>query len=425
MEKRIQTDTADKQTSSSEREPGRGKPWLALGIILLLAGIVSSFWFVRDPETREEVIRRFGSIESIRETMTSSFQDVASTAQHFIANLKERFAERPPIPEIGGATGSSLPGAPPKRHSIETPEDLDKALAEQGPPQEGGAVERGIVVPLEENIPPPSDAGRKDDAVVRTDFVDDLAAWLVKGYRPPSKVGGTGTIGANLQALNLRYGMGMKGLGWVGNDISAGRAAALNYVYTPDMLSALYQLYINRFMEAVEQQLNETYEGKTFTSEQKKDFYHLYAKRFRELSGALQGVSALPDFNQKMDALREAAQKVVEANARYSELLFARDAAKEEGNQTAEEILHQRLDDASQSYRQAVVARERSRDDFAKAIRKNPAAATLDNETLLYIASWVERRVRNHPEKNDATLQAATLFLELAKQFETEQNSLQ
>lgn len=425
MEKQSQTDIPEKQTSSPEKEPGRGKPWLALFIILLLAGVVSSFWLVRDPETREQVIRRFGSIESVTETMTSSFQNVVSTAQHFVANLKERFAEHPPIPEIGGSAGSSLPGAPPKTHPIETPEDLDQALAEQGPPQEGGAVERGMVVPLEENTPPPPDAGRKDDAVVRTDFVDDLAAWLVKGYTPPSKNGGTGTVGASLQALNLRYGMGMKGLGWVGNDISAGRNAALNYVYTPDMLTALYQLYINRFMDAVGQQLNAAHEGKSFTPEQKKEFYQLYAKRFRELSGALQGVAALPDFTQRMDKLREAAQKVVEANARYSELLFARDAAREEGKRTAEEILHQRLDDASQSYRQAVLARERSRDAFAKAIRKNPAAASLDNDTLLYIASWVERRVRNHPEKNDATLQAATLFLELAKHFESEQNSLQ
>ena len=57
-------------------------------------------------------------------------------------------------------------------------------------------------------------------------------------------------------------------------------------------------------------------------------------------------------------------------------------------------------------------------DALALAIKKNGDARRLDNDTVLFVAAWVDRRVRSHPAKMDATLQAATLFLDLAQRFE-------
>ncbi|MEG2005396.1 MAG: hypothetical protein RR014_05090, partial [Bilophila sp.] len=185
------------------------------------------------------------------------------------------------------------------------------------------------------------------------------------------------------------------------------------------MLDALYRLYIDRFMEAVNRTLGEP---KALTTVQKEDFYTAYARRFRGMSGALQGVAALPDFSQQMNDLKQAAQRVVDTNAVYSELVFAHDEARAQGKNTA--ALRQRMEAASQTYRQAVIAREQHREAFAQLVKKNPAARSLDDESLLYIASWIERRVRTHPDKMDATLQAATLFLDLAQHFEAANQAL-
>ena len=37
---------------------GRGRPWLALLVFIILAGVAAWFWLARDPEAREELTRR-------------------------------------------------------------------------------------------------------------------------------------------------------------------------------------------------------------------------------------------------------------------------------------------------------------------------------------------------------------------------------
>lgn len=420
----IQPDSNRHDSDEKKHDGESSRAWLALLVIILLAGVVGWFWLARDPESREKLAQRFQNLDSITETVTSTLQDMASSLHGFATKARDSFIGQPPAPEIGATSGSALPGAPPKTLApIETPEDLEKALAQQGPPQEGGASERGVLNPEDQTVPP--DAGRKDDAVVRTDFIDDLASWLVKGYTPTTQ-GQSAQMTASLQSANLRYGMGMKGLAWIGEDLTAGRAAALNYVYTPAMLDALYRLYINRFMESVNRTLDAPSTGeKTLSRTQKTDFYTSYARRFRSLSGALQGVAALPDFTRQMDELKRTAQRVIDANAQYSELVFASDEAREQGNIARAETLRQRMDSASHVYRQAVIDREKSREAFAQLVRKNPTTRDIDSESILYIASWVERRVRNAPDRMEATFQAATLFLNLAQQFETAEQTIQ
>ena len=219
---RYRTDKDDDR----ETEPSRkGHHGLALLILILLAGVVVWFWLARDPEAREEFSNRMASL---RESAISLASDLMS-----------RTTTPPSPPDVGAVAGNSLPGAPPKyRSPIETPAELDEALAEQRPVQLGGAEVRGPVAP-EEQIPP--DAGRKDDQVVRIAFIDDLASWLVSHYVPAATQGRSGRLSASLQGANLRYGMGMTGLAWIGDDLPAGRTAALNHLFTPGMLDAIYQ----------------------------------------------------------------------------------------------------------------------------------------------------------------------------------------
>lgn len=391
-------DKSGRAVSSRNRSGSGRHRFLPLLVVVLLAGIAGWFWLAGEPEFRERLSARLRGLEEL--------------AIGLVTDVHDKLNGQPPAPEVGATAGDSLPGAPPHRDDpIETSEDLERAMAETVV-QEGGASVRGPVARPEAG--PPEDAGRKDDSVVQVAFINDLAAWLKQGYAANS----SGLLTVNLQEANLRYGVGMRGLAWIGEDLPAGRSAALAHVYTRDMLYSLYNLYIDRFMDAVERSLEEPSGNRQLTPRQKNSFYARYAREFRGLSGTLQGIAALSGFSARMDDLRRSAQNVVRANSRYSELVFARDAAQERGENARVAGLQEQVAEAGRIYQQAVVSREQSRDALALAIKKNGDARRLDNDTVLFVAAWVDRRVRSHPAKMDATLQAATLFLDLAQRFE-------
>lgn len=401
---RYPTDTAENREEEPRR---RARPGLTLLILVVLAGVAGWFWLARDPSARDEMTRRIAVLEK--------------NGLELVSDLVDRFSTPPPPPEVGAVAGGSLPGAPPKyRSPIETSAELEEALSQERPVQEGGAETRGPYAGPETT--PPPDAGRRDDAVVRIAFIDDLAAWMVTHYVPGNPRGGR--LSSSLQGANLRYGLGMKGLAWIGDDLPAGRAAALDHVFTPGMLDALYKLYIDRFMESVARTTASPLpEGGSLTPAQRGEFYRLYARQFRGLSGALQSIASMPDFSRQMDALHAAAEEVVSANAQYSELTFAADEARSNGEFARYATLRQQMEAKGRQYQQAVIARERSREAFVRQLRKTPEARALDNASLLYIAEWIERRVRNHPEKLAAAGQAANLFRDLAGQFEAAEST--
>ena len=333
------------------------------------------------------------------------------------SDLMSRTTTPPSPPDVGAVAGNSLPGAPPKyRSPIETPAELDEALAEQRPVQPGGAEVRGPVAPGEQ-VPP--DAGRKDDQVVRIAFIDDLASWLVSHYVPAATPGRSGRLSASLQGANLRYGMGMTGLAWIGDDLPAGRTAALNHLFTPGMLDAIYRLYVDRFMEAVNRSAATPLpSGEALSPAQRSEFFKLYARQFRGVAGALQALASMPDFNRQMENLSATAQRVVDTNAQYSELTFAADEARSNGELTRYSTLRQQMAAKGQQYQQAVIAREQAKSAFVQALKRTPEARYLDDDALLFIASWIDRRTHNNPEKLTAAGQAANLFRDLAGHFD-------
>ena len=49
---------------------------------------------------------------------------------------------------------------------------------------------------------------------------------------------------------------------------------------------------------------------------------------------------------------------------------------------------------------------------------RTPEARYLDDDALLFIASWIDRRTHNNPEKLTAAGQAANVFRDLAGHFD-------
>ena len=125
----------------------------------------------------------------------------------------------------------------------------------------------------------------------------------------------------------------------------------------------------------------------------------------------------MPDFNRQMENLSAAAQRVVDTNAQYSELTFAADEARSNGELTRYSTLRQQMAAKGQQYQQAVIAREQAKSAFVQALKRTPEARYLDDDALLFIASWIDRRTHNNPEKLTAAGQAANLFRDLAGHF--------
>lgn len=433
----------DLREQKEEKDSGQRttRYWVLLAGLLVFLGVVVCLWLARSPENRDILLGETGKVAVLTKNLSGSIQNLVSSfhdrkqdQKNVATHAQEQDHEKSllnehQVPEPNIDTTAHLYGTPPHLSEIhepieiKTPEDVEKVLHEVVIPLEGGAEEHGHLSPKNSVVPP--NVGRQDDAVVRTDFIDDLAKWLVAGYVPGNSEGNSGRLSINVQAANLRYGVGMKGLAWIGENLPAGRAAALDHFFTPDMLSALYRLYMPRFMQSIDK-VSRTGGSKQapLNEKQRKEMLQLYAQRFRGLSGALQGVAALKDFDVQMQEIRNNAKNVLDTNNRYAELTQNLDMIMPSKDTKKINEAKAEVEKAATTYRQAVLTRDKGLALLTQAIQKNQSAKVLDDDTLVYIASWVERRVQKNPAKMDAVLQGATLFLELARAFETAANPI-
>lgn len=303
------------------------------------------------------------------------------------------------------------------------PDRVDRALAETStssaaltPAQRAGLP---TVSSALTRLAAPEDAGRREDSVVSSEFFRNLARWLVDGYRPPARAGQSGRTTVGLIAANMRYGTGLNGLRYAGGDPIRGREAVLRYVYTPGMLDALYRLYVDRFMADMARAALEGRPGgrPPLTDAQAADMFTVYAGAFRQVAAALRGVAALPDLDARVLAVREAGQEVVRANGLFAEVLYAYEEARDAGRAAEAEALRTSMIESSQRTEQAVRARTSARRSLADAIRRGAGGRAPGEDSLIYLAEWVDRRGEGAA---DATLMAANVLVRLADRFEAE-----
>lgn len=319
----------------------------------------------------------------------------------------------------GNATGVLVDPAP-------EPDMVDKALAERSSASTSLSPAQQAELPTVSSaltrLAAPDDAGRQEDSVVTTDFFRNLARWLVDGYRPAARAGQRGRTTHSLISANMRYGTGLSGLRHAGGDPVRGREAVLRYAYTPGMLDALYRLYVDRFMaEMARAALEERPGRKPLTDAQAAEMLTLYAGSFRQVAAALRGVASVPDLEGKVQAVHAAGQEVVRANGAFAEVLYAYEEARDRGLAAEAEKLRQKLRESSQVTEKAVRARNSARRDLADAIRRGAGGRTPGEDSLVYLAEWVQRRGEGSA---DATRMAANVLVQLADRFSTEAAAL-
>jgi hypothetical protein len=256
-----------------------------------------------------------------------------------------------------------------------------------------------------------------EDNVIRPDFVNDLANWLVTRYRPAPQ-GGKGQTGASLQAANMRYGVNMRGMERQNKDPAGARAHILRYAFNPTMLEALYGIYADRLVDGVARAALAPDQGRALSEAQLDDLYKIYAAFFADLAGAAGGIAAMPDLKGRIENINRANQQTIALHRQITENVFALDEAREKKDDAAIPGIQARLDNLNGRYRAGLQEQNNARAALVSAIRGHGPAQRLDDDSLLFLALWIERRMDKQADALDAVRKASALLADLSRRFE-------
>lgn len=362
---------------------GRKAGLLALVAVLAVGG--AAFWLTREP-----------SIRGLWREQAAGVIDNATSGTP-LAGVGDLLREGPPPPPPSVTSPNTAPGTLAGQNvqgTVGAP--VDTSLP---PGQSGLAGGTGMPGQFgQEAVVPKVTA----DSRVRPDFVEDLAAYLVSRYKPGPR---GGSLGVSVQSVNQRYGVKMAGMA------EGGRAGLLRYAFHPTMLQSLYALYVDRFMTALDREAA----AKALSPEQNRQMHMALAGRFVMLAGALEGVASVPDLNKRIKGLEQISQNVLEINSQMTTAVFDLDQLRESKASQPEITTTQlRVDGLSARYRRVLEERAAAQRALVAAIRKGGGQA-LDDDSLLFVAYWVDRRLQEGPQALASVQSAAGVLRDLAR----------
>ena len=349
---------------------------LAVLAVILVSG--AAYWLTRDKSTRDQWKEKAAEVIN------------NATSGTILSGVGDVLRDAPPPPPISVISPPTSPGT----------------LA-------GQIVQGSVAAPVDSSIP----AGQAvqpgvvqmpqkvtEDSHVRLEVIEDMAAFVVSRFKPGPQ---TGTLNVSVQALNQRYGAKLAGT----SDGKGGRDAMLRYAFHPTMLRSLYGLYADRFLDAV----NTDAASKGFTPDQIRQLHMAMAGRCVLLAGALEGVASVPNLVARLREEEKASQVVVDINAQMAEAVFAVDQLRENNAADSQISTAQlRVDGLSARYRRSLEDRAALQRTLVAAIRQGGGQA-LDDDSLLFVAQWVDRRLRTDPQALASVQAAAGILRDLAR----------
>ncbi len=394
--------------------PERGGHWQlifwAFFSLLLLGGL--AFWLFSGPDKREQ----------LREQAADTINDLASgTPLSGIGDILRQ--SPPPLPpeiinpstEKGTLSGRQITGimASPGDPAIAAQNGEDPQLSLSRPAGEGsflqGAASRGGAsqdkpVFSRELLPPAT-----EDSRVKPDYLSELASWLSSRYRPGPR---GGTLELSPQTLNNLCGVNLAG------QMPGGRSALLRYAFSPSMLEGLYKIYINKFME----DLHKASDKRGFNPEENQDFLKAVAGKAAAYASALTGILQVPDLSRQLASIDALGQKSVEENAQLAAAVFELDELKEQkASSTQIKTAQLRVEGITARYRRSVEDQETAQRALAAQIRKE-AGPALDEESLIFMASWVQRRLGEDELAKQSLQTSAAIMRDLAQRCQNAAN---
>jgi hypothetical protein len=377
-------------------QAGRRKLMLmAASALIVLAGL--TFWLTRDEEAKKDIAART--------------EDVLHSAglEPLVNATKELLA--PPPPPMLHNVGVAAPGVSANGTLVQgtMPAPADLAAASSAHNTDAAAANpdahAASVMPQQ-----------REDSVIRPDFVHDLANWLVTRYKPAPQ-GGKGQINVSIQAANMRYGAHMRGMERQGKDAAGARDYILRYAFNPTMLEALYGIYVDRLVDEVARAAFAPDQGRALSEAQLDELYKSYAALFADLGAATSAVAAMPDLKAHLESFSKANQQTIALHRQITENVFALDEAREKKDDASIPGIEARIEDLNGRYRASLQGQSRARAALVAAARKNGPAHRLDDDSVLFLVLWIERRMDKQADALDAARKTAALLHDLSLRF--------
>lgn len=362
-----------------------------LAILALCAVGSAAYWLSLDHDERA----------GLRQRLVGLLDDATEGTP--LAGVSRLLDSEPPVPPTvvspptapGTLSGRSVQG------SVGAP--VDTSMLPGGPAQAAGVT----------SAAPAQDVAPRvvEDSRVRFSFVDDLAAYLVARYQPGAR---GGVLAVSPQGLNQRYGTRLIGLS---GGVQGGRAGVLDYVFHPSMIHGLYQLYVERFLQAVSNEAARPHKGQTLSPVQVRQMYSAFAGYMVTLASAVEGVHGMPDLRQRLQELDDLARQAVETSAQVSAAVFDMDALRERKAGEVELATAQlRVDSLSSQYRHVVARQTAARSALVADIRRRGLQGQ-DEDTILFLARWIDRRLRQDADAGRAVQAGVGVLRDLGKRF--------
>lgn len=369
--------------------------WAVFALVILGASV---WWLTRDYEQKEELRAQAADLinDKLKETPFAGIGDILRDTP-------------PPLPtqilnpptEKGTLSGRLIEG------TVGSPMDLQRQNQTGGAnstpqlalDQNGAQQTTSGMAPQFSNEPL---APVTQDSRVTPDYLADFAQWLAARYQPGPR---GGTLTFNVQNLNNLFGITMA------QKTKGGRTSLLRYAFHPSMVQGLYHLYIDRFLE----DLNEASRKQGLSAEQNHQFHLALAGRTLLMATALEGVLHTPDLAQRMSKIDDLGQKAVDINAQLSNAVFELDEMRSaKASQQQINAIQMRIDGITARFKRAEEERLAAQRELISAIHKN-SGQSLDDESLLYIAAWAQRRLAEGGDAIAALNSCAAILRDLAK----------
>ncbi len=428
-------------TPTPSRIKSHGLSFVTFLLLLGLGG--GAYWFSRDEDTQKKL--QNSAINIIKST-------VADTPLAALTNLFTPSTPSAPPPPPSVVNPSTAPGTLSGQHiqsPVGTPPHTSNTVGNTSPAlsadnivvhasqevkeeqkkeheaaymaaQGADLTEERINDMQNDTSATPTASSVQEDTIVPLPFVKDVAQWMARSYSPKNGVRW------NLSTINMRYGQKMHTLVADANtDILKARDTFLRYAFHPSMLNALYTLYIDRFVKELGTAAMTPSTGKALTVAQTKHMYTVYAAYFTSLSSVLRGISTMPDFVQRMHDMDTMSVTTVEIHARIAEAVFALDTARENNNSSAQQAAQERIDTLNVEYQQVLAQRKAMRNSFVQTLKNtHTTASSLDNDTVMFMAKWVERRQQQDANAIQSAGVAAGLLQKLSVRLTQAGNTL-
>ncbi len=362
----------------------RGNVFKLTILTLLIVTITAAtlYWLSRDEESKKNIV------EAVTENVDNAIKDT-------------------PLEQV---TTLMNPPPPP---TVATPPASSNVVVSAEPTEETTSP---VTPGLDPNVPVGTVMPKvEEDSRVPMTFIDDAATWMVGRYKP-----GVG-LRFNLAAINYRYGQTMRGLIPAGQgDVISARIDLLRYAFNTPMITALYNLYVDRFIAALGDAAEFPSKGKPFTPDVVADMYKAYAKQFNSLGGVLHGIAATTNFLDLVQQAESLGQESVDIHSKITAAVFDLDLAREAKDKTGQEAAQMRIDGLNAQYQRVLTEREQANRSLVNAVQnKAPAARGVDADTIIFIAEWIERRQVPHDEAVQIINTTAGLFDDLSARLNT------